>query len=804
MGRSELPYTDDMQIIELDSFITAFPVKPGDEAAVKRRFMTMFAQGEGQVLVGGTSYVRKVRSFTGETFALKRLLTSDFTADDAELSKEDSARITKGHAEAFYEEYKNQLLVSHMRGFPKLYGYGQIDDDPVIVMEWVEGISLREFARQRAENDLPIGGEVVAEIGVAVLEALYSIERLDSTLVHRDISPANIMIRTDAIPLEDQLAFGEFDICLIDFGSASAHGPDDPSFTMASQVWRNGTPAYAPPEMLTQDMPHVDELRKSQAIDVFALCSVLYELYSGRVPWDLGKRPSVSPFRVKMEDAPEPLEAHDPADAPLVAAIESGLAVEQGDRPDVRHLLMAFEAYLNELDARGARAEGRELEAAQGADGLDGLPYGRPRESLRSRVLPAGLYTPDSMRLEMARVDDGGKRASEDIPAFEKPRGITRRSLVIGGLALAIAAVAGGGIVARFAPKPGYDFGGYPIASAAWDGNPLYPAMQLNESSWYLLDAASNARAALRTDREPGRFCQGLIKAYDAASGGYGFMTATQGSSESGLSCAWVVLPTFANVGDYSETDALAAVQDVESGLWGYIDGQGDMRIAPAYAEVGRFSNGYAAVRPQGSALWGAIDSSGAEVLAPQFAGLGMCSAEGLMAALEQVPGQSSKNWGFAKPDGTWAIPAAFGHVQRFTEGLAACLLDASKGLWGYIDAAGKVIIPARFSAAYPFANGLAPAKDPDLQLWGLIDTAGAWRVEPRYLSLGEKTGDLFPAHGSPINSYDVDDGPGSAWDKYWREGNSDPYIAYGYIDIEGNWVFKPSFGDTLIRSPEQ
>ena len=257
-----MPYTDDMQINELDSFVTAFPVHPGEEAAAKRRFMTLFAQGEEQILVGGTSYVRKVRSFTGETFALKRLLTTGITAKDVQLSGEDSARITKGHAAAFYEEYKSQLLVSHMRGFPKLYGYGQIGGDPAIVMEWIEGVSLRELERRRREEGLPVGGEIVAEIGVAVLEALYSIERLDSTLAHRDISSANIMIRTDAVSLEDQIASGEFDVCLIDFGSASARTADDPSFTMVSQVWRNGTPAYAPPEMLTQDLPHIDELRK--------------------------------------------------------------------------------------------------------------------------------------------------------------------------------------------------------------------------------------------------------------------------------------------------------------------------------------------------------------------------------------------------------------------------------------------------------------------------------------------------------------------------------------------------------------
>ena len=801
-----MPYSSGMQIIEFDSFITAFPVKPGEEAAVKRRFMTLFAQDEGPVQAGGTSYVRQVRSFTGEVFALKRLITSGFTAGDAALSKKDSARITKGHVEAFYEEYKNQLLVSHMRGFPKLYGYGQIGGDPAIVMEWIEGVSLRELERRRREEGLPVGGEIVAEIGVAVLEALYSIERLDSTLAHRDISSANIMIRTDAVSLEDQIASGEFDVCLIDFGSASARTADDPSFTMVSQVWRNGTPAYAPPEMLTQDLPHIDELRKSQAIDVFALCSVLYELYSGRIPWDLGVYPSLSPFRVKVEHEPDPLVAQEPHDAPLVAAIASGLAIEQGDRPGVGELLRLFDGYLAAIGATGAGgADGAgSLQQGEGTTGEGGgAAAAGKRTSIRGRVLPVGLYTPDSTRLEMAPVDAGGKRAGENVPAFEKPRGITRRSLIVGGLALAIAAVAGGGAVARFAPKPGYDFSAYPIASALWDGVALYPAMQSSEAAWHLLDAGSSARVALDTDREPGRFKRGLIKVHDSASGGYGFLTAVQGSDDGALSSAWAILPRYANAGDFSDTESLAAVQDADSGLWGYVDEKGETRIPAAYAQVGRFSNGYAAVRPPEQTLWGVIDATGKEALKPRFEQLGMFSAEGLAAAIVHGEDAADRRWGFVDLNGDTAIPGAFASVQRFTEGLAACLMDAEKSLWGYIDSNGEVVVPARFSAAYPFADGLAPAKDAELSLWGLIDTNGAWHVAPRYLSLGEKTGDLFPAHGSPIDSYDTDDGPGSAWDAYWKEGNGDSSIAYGYIDDTGTWIFKPSFGDTLIRHPE-
>ena len=288
-----------MRILEFDSFETAFPVQPGQESKAKRRFMTLFTQSDEQAQVGGTSYVCKAYSFTGEAFAVKRLLTAQSIPKDANLTPEDTARITQGHADAFYEEYKNQLLISRMRGFPRLYGYGMIGEDPAIVMEWVEGVSLRELIQTQATTGKAISSSTIAAIGASVLNVLESVTRLDNTLVHRDISPANIMIRTEEASLEEQIERGSYDICLIDFGSASAHAPQDASFTMVSQVWRNGTPEYAPPEMLTQDIPHIDKLRKSPVIDVFALCSVLYELYAGHTPWRVAEHPEVSPFRLK-------------------------------------------------------------------------------------------------------------------------------------------------------------------------------------------------------------------------------------------------------------------------------------------------------------------------------------------------------------------------------------------------------------------------------------------------------------------------------------------------------------------------
>lgn len=726
-----------MQIIELDSFDTAFPVQPGKESSVKRRFMTLFADGSS-AQVGGTSYVCKVQSFTGETFALKRMLAGNAVPKDANLTPEDTARITQGHIAAFYEEYKNQLLVSRMKGFPRLYGYGTIAGDPCIIMEWVEGISIRQLARDAAAEGSLLSPTVIGTIGVSVLDVLESAGRLDATLVHRDISPANIMVRTTEATIDAQAQRGSYDVCLIDFGSSTADESANASFTMAAQVWRNGTPEYAAPEMLTQDIPHIDRLRKSQAIDVFALCSVLYELYAGHTPWRVSEHPETSPYRLKTENEPEPLEPRNPEDAPLVAAIMSGLAIEQDKRPSVDALGRVLRVWLTEqgvLPQASASAPGP-------ADG-----------SLLADVLPVGLYTPESVHLEVTPADEGGRRAGEDIPAYDATaaRAISRRSFIAGSLLVGAVALIGGGIAARSCkPEAVYDFSNYPTTNAVWDGEALYPAMYSSSNNWVLCDRDGRERVALGAlGREPGRYGGGIMRMFDpiGTSNRYGFVTVTGDAGAATLESAWLILPRYADAGDFSEGGndgaeyaRLAAVLD-DAGLWGYIDTRENQAIAPAFLEAKRFSCGYAAVRTDGD-LWGLIDEDGNLVVKPQFAHLGQAGEEGLVPAAEAA----GSAWGYIGPDGAWEIEGRFARARRFSEGLAACMPDGETGLWGYIEPDGMAAIEAQFADARPFAGGLAPVQDAKTQLWGLIDGSGAWRVEPKFLSIGEASGRAFPS----------------------------------------------------------
>ena len=190
-----------------------------------------------------------------------------------------------------------------------------------------------------------VDSKVVAAIGEAVAAILDCTRGLSQTFVHRDISPRNIMIRTSSRSLEEQARDLSFDVCLVDLGSSSVTRPESTTFTMRSHVWRAGTPEYAAPEMLTYDVAKVEGLRQSPAVDVYALCSVLYELYAGHTPFDVASQPLRSPYQIKASARPAALAPRVSADAGLVEAIMAGLDPNPRDREGMGELLERIRAW---------------------------------------------------------------------------------------------------------------------------------------------------------------------------------------------------------------------------------------------------------------------------------------------------------------------------------------------------------------------------------------------------------------------------------------------------------------------------
>ncbi|HMR10747.1 MAG TPA: serine/threonine-protein kinase, partial [Polyangiaceae bacterium] len=179
---------------------------------------------------------------------------------------------------------------------------GEQDDLLYLVMEWVDGEPLSSIRRSAAKADgipRPIAVKIVAE-AAAGLHAAHELKDDSGELVglvHRDVSPQNLLITYDGV------------VKIVDFGVAKASGRTAEN-TNAGQI--KGKPPYMSPEQaLGRDID-----RRS---DVFALGIILYQLTTGKHPFRgetdvitlqniVSDRPIIPP-RAYDKDYPKPLES---------------------------------------------------------------------------------------------------------------------------------------------------------------------------------------------------------------------------------------------------------------------------------------------------------------------------------------------------------------------------------------------------------------------------------------------------------------------------------------------------------------
>ena len=353
-----------LRLARVDGFEPAVALGTDELPAYLRRFTMLFAD-DATMRRGGIGRVTRAVNAQGEAVALKQLILPTRDEFDDDVAHE--ALVTKFKA-AFREEYECHRALSGLKGFPRLYGWGEVDGVPAIVMEWVEGETLARLRpRFAVDNAGRLSPLVAARLGRDLFDLLCRMSLVGEGFVHRDISPANIMVRTARLPLDRQLAEGTFDLCLIDFGSSLALEPASAvagtggreSFTERYATLRRATVAYAPPEMLTDDIADLRVLRMSPAIDVYAAASTVYELIAGVAPYEVAPgtsgtsgsrkktRDIASPYRLKMDTRPDyPVGAHAPdcdltqllRREPDVALAAAEQAQQMGLEPDSEEL----------------------------------------------------------------------------------------------------------------------------------------------------------------------------------------------------------------------------------------------------------------------------------------------------------------------------------------------------------------------------------------------------------------------------------------------------------------------------------
>ncbi len=164
---------------------------------------------------------------------------------------------------------------------------------PYLAMEYVFGSTLKELLRRNG----PLPFEWVWSLGEQLCSALGAAHAMG--VVHRDVKPQNVMLVDSRLELFAKLA---------DFGIARQVGGDLTTLTVTGQVL--GTPDYLSPEQVLGEPG-------GPAADLYALGIVLYELTTGRLPFEadtplaaasrrmVADPPPLSTYR---RDVPRPLQ----------------------------------------------------------------------------------------------------------------------------------------------------------------------------------------------------------------------------------------------------------------------------------------------------------------------------------------------------------------------------------------------------------------------------------------------------------------------------------------------------------------
>jgi len=339
------------------------------------------------------------------------------------------------HRERFLREARAVNRINH-ENIVEISDVGESDGIAYLVMEYVEGESLLAQIQEG-----PLAWERAARIAIQVASALARTHQ--TGIIHRDLKPENILLIARGTPRAS--GAGAIDanapelVKLTDFGIAKMMG--EPTLTLNEQLF--GTPGYIAPE-------YVGGLPIDGRADIYSLAVVLYEMVTGRLPFegrgqsDLLLKPLTSapiPPSQRVAGLPPDLES----------LLLRCLARDPGDRPHDAFAL--HDALIDILRRFGSGS------IAPGADGAPGggqaartsaIPIS-PREPLEtvvdrisSSLLAAQLDTANAGKLVTSEPSTRWAAALAELEAsISKARRAGGESAVIAGRAAELALVAG-------------------------------------------------------------------------------------------------------------------------------------------------------------------------------------------------------------------------------------------------------------------------------------------------------------------------------------------------------------------------
>lgn len=295
-----------------------------------------------------------------------------YLAHDEELGRPVAVKLLSQHLAddgefraRFVREARLAGRLSHPN-VARVYDAGETDGRPFIVMEYVPGSSLAEAGRLPADR--------VVDVGVQACAGLQHAH--DAGLVHRDVKPANLLVRDDDV------------LKIVDFGIARA--AESTRHTQVGTLL--GTATYLAPEQIAG-------ADATAASDVYSLGAVLYELLTGRPPYAFSSLAELAAQQAEGLITPvRDVEPTVPRD--LEAAVMHALARDRSFRP------------------ASAAELAQELAASATDDAT--MPLARPRRRRRTVLWLAGALAAVAVAVTVSSLG-GGSSAPPPVPARITP-----------------------------------------------------------------------------------------------------------------------------------------------------------------------------------------------------------------------------------------------------------------------------------------------------------------------------------------------------------------------------------------------
>ena len=356
---------------------------------LNHRYMVGGVLGEGGfgITYIGLDTLLQVRVAIKEFYPAGMVNRNNSVSNDVRSISADSAReLFSKSREHFLHEARTLAKFTNEPGVVAVRDFFEENHTVYIVMEYLDGITLKSYLKQ-------VGRIPPAETVGLLMPVFRSLKKIhEKNLIHRDISPDNIMIVGQQVKL-------------LDFGAAREFA-DEKSLSV---MLKHG---YAPMEQYRRHG------KQGAWTDIYAICATVYKCITGSIPPD-------APDRIYEDDLKMPSELGIEAPPEFERVLRHGLAIKAEDRIQSIDRLLSELAAVPGFDIDSAAPSVAPIQAAAATASGDDQRLSQyiPRESYDDEAtVYEQVQAPEAAPVQSAPIleDDDDRRLSEYIP-YSKP-----------------------------------------------------------------------------------------------------------------------------------------------------------------------------------------------------------------------------------------------------------------------------------------------------------------------------------------------------------------------------------------------